>query len=418
MLVVAGEYPWPLNSGSRRRLSAVLTGLSGLGSVDLFSVVPAVRTEFDPPPPTSTVTQATHVGFDDRPPQGSERLRLWLGRAWPMQLPRRHHPELVRAFEEFLATGGEYDLVWFYGVRPWVFLGDLCPRPSVLDLDDLEDYKIAAFSRMPRHDRRGVTGIKRVIGWARAMGAQWLLRGEIARWRRLQRRASADNTLCVVCSELDARRARTTGLDPVEVVVNSYPQPDPPVGRSDVGAPPTLVFPGTLKYPPNAYGASWFVSEITPLLAQTVPDATLRIVGVSTLAVNALADPPRVVVVGPVGEIADELAQADAVVVPLHFGSGTRLKVLEAFAHRLPVVSTTLGAEGLGAEDEVHLLVADTAEAFALACQRVLTDRSLRLRLVDAAESLYRENFESALAAARVAEVARQVMESNGAAGD
>ena len=74
----------------------------------------------------------------------------------------------------------------------------------------------------------------------------------------------------------------------------------------------------------------------------------IRLVGVSNPALSSLGDRPGVTIVGQVPDIEVELARADLVVVPLRFGSGTRLKVLEAFAQRVPVVSTTLGAEGLG----------------------------------------------------------------------
>ncbi len=78
------------------------------------------------------------------------------------------------------------------------------------------------------------------------------------------------------------------------------------------------------------------------------------------------------------------------------------MKVLEAFAHRVPVVSTQLGAEGLAVEDGVHLLLADRPEAFAEACERLCRDLGLRRRLADAAESLFEDRYESAVARARV----------------
>ncbi len=88
-------------------------------------------------------------------------------------------------------------------------------------------------------------------------------------------------------------------------------------------------------------------------------------------------------------DIATELARADLVVVPVRYGSGTRLKILEAFAQRMPVVSTTLGAEGLGAEDGVHLLLGDTAPALAEACARLLREPALRQAVVSRAQELF-----------------------------
>ena len=72
--------------------------------------------------------------------------------------------------------------------------------------------------------------------------------------------------------------------------------------------------------------------------------------------------------------MATELGGADMAVIPIRFGSGTRIKIIEAFAHRVPVVSTTIGAEGLDALDGVHLLLADEPEAFADACHRLATE--------------------------------------------
>jgi glycosyltransferase involved in cell wall biosynthesis len=102
-----------------------------------------------------------------------------------------------------------------------------------------------------------------------------------------------------------------------------------------------------------------------------------------------------VTVVGQVPDIDVELARADLVLVPLRFGSGTRLKILEAFAHRIPVVSTDLGAEGLGAHDGTHLLLADTPAAIAEACARLLTDEQLRVQLTDNAYRLFAARFAS-----------------------
>jgi len=102
------------------------------------------------------------------------------------------------------------------------------------------------------------------------------------------------------------------------------------------------------------------------------------------------------------------------VVVPVRFGSGTRLKVLEAFAHRVPVVSTTLGAEGLGAEDGVHLLVADRAPDIARACARLLGDVALRQALTARAHELFVEHYAEGVVARRVGAVARQVAGAQG----
>ena len=93
-----------------------------------------------------------------------------------------------------------------------------------------------------------------------------------------------------------------------------------------------------------------------------------------------------------------ELARADVVVVPVRFGSGTRLKILEAFAHRVPVVSTTIGAEGLGVDHRDQLLIADRPEEFADAIYRLRSSPTLHRRIIDSAERLYAERYASSAA--------------------
>ena len=92
---------------------------------------------------------------------------------------------------------------------------------------------------------------------------------------------------------------------------------------------------------------------------------------------------------GLVDEIDEELARADVEIVPIRSGGGTRVKVIEAFAHRVPVVSTPVGCEGLEVSDGVHLLVADEPGDFAAACARLLRDGVLRERLTQEAYRLY-----------------------------
>jgi glycosyltransferase involved in cell wall biosynthesis len=104
-----------------------------------------------------------------------------------------------------------------------------------------------------------------------------------------------------------------------------------------------------------------------------------------------------------------ELARASVAVVPIRYGSGTRIKILESFAHRVPVVSTTLGAEGLDVEDNVHLLLADDPEEFAAATVRLLGDPTLRVRLTEAARAYYLERFDGRAADMQVRRILQEV---------
>ena len=124
-----------------------------------------------------------------------------------------------------------------------------------------------------------------------------------------------------------------------------------------------IVVPGTFEYPPNIRGAALMKTQVLPLVRQTIPDATLVLLGRDPIgSAQALADSPTVVATGEVEDVRPYLASAGVVAVPLLEGGGTRFKILEALAMELPVVTTPLGAEGLEVRDGEHLLIRDLSE--------------------------------------------------------
>ena len=138
---------------------------------------------------------------------------------------------------------------------------------------------------------------------------------------------------------------------------------------------------------------TFFVREVLPQLRRLVPDVQVRLVGEADPAVHTLGGVDNVTVTGLVPDITDELLRADVAAVPIRFGGGTRIKILEAFAHRIPVVSTTMGAEGLEVHGGEQLLIADDKSGFAERCAELLTDETLRASLADAAHRHWTERF-------------------------
>jgi glycosyltransferase involved in cell wall biosynthesis len=137
-----------------------------------------------------------------------------------------------------------------------------------------------------------------------------------------------------------------------------------------------LLFVATLGCYPNADGAVFLCREVIPALRQlTGREVHVDMVGSgATDSVRALGEEAGVHLHGYVDNLDEYYASADVAVVPLRTGGGTRIKILEAFAYGVPVVSTSLGAEGLEAVPDEHLLLGDTPEAFARACLRIKDD--------------------------------------------
>ncbi len=157
----------------------------------------------------------------------------------------------------------------------------------------------------------------------------------------------------------------------------------------------TLLFSGKMDFRPNVDAALWFAREIWPRVKAQNPTATWGIVGKSPhRRLGPLRDDPSITLLGEVPDVVPFLRAAGIYVIPLRMGGGTRFKLLEAMAAGVPVVSTTVGAEGVPARTERELLVADEPDRFADAVLRLLHDRSLQERLTAAALSLVRERFD------------------------
>jgi glycosyltransferase involved in cell wall biosynthesis len=295
-----------------------------------------------------------------------------------------------------------YDLVWFSTAATFAWMGRPQLGPTIVDLVDLEDEKARQRATLLWSERRGAG----VAGSIRQTLAAAQTSVNARDWRAFQRSVADSVERVVLCSDTDARRS---GLPNTVVIPNTYPRPNGVQHHNSIGAPPTILLQGSLHYGPNMDGVEWLLDQVAPLLWAKLPSAEIRLVGNTVPGVRRWHGPPAVTVVGSVPDMEPELARADIAVVPLRIGSGTRLKILESFAHRLPVVSTTIGAEGLDVRDGVHLLVADTAEDFAAACQRLLAESDLRKRLVEAAERLYLDRYEWSATRPRVQQLARDV---------
>jgi len=158
------------------------------------------------------------------------------------------------------------------------------------------------------------------------------------------------------------------------------------------GNPPRFAFVGALNWHVNEDAAIWMCEQVWPIVRSALPTAELVLVGKDpSPAVRALARDPSVRVTGTVPDVRPFIAESTALIVPLRYGSGIRNKILEGFASGRPIVTTSVGCEGLPVSDGEHLIIADDADGFAKGCVRLVSDPALGKRLATAGRQLVSE---------------------------
>jgi sugar transferase (PEP-CTERM/EpsH1 system associated) len=208
--------------------------------------------------------------------------------------------------------------------------------------------------------------------------------------------------------------AREYGIENVSDVPTGvdteYFRPSGKVARE----PHTLVFTGSMDWLPNEDAIRYFTAEIMPRVKRRVPDVKLVVVGRNPYPslVELSRSDASIIVTGRVEDVRPYMERAAGYVVPIRIGGGTRLKIYEAMAMENPIVSTTIGAEGLPVENGVELLLADEPEKFAEDCVRVLTDETLAQSLGRSAAARVRASFGWDRVATEFAEICRRALSS------
>ena len=208
--------------------------------------------------------------------------------------------------------------------------------PVVIDVDDLEGLKDRYVRRHRQMKKRGIkrgarSVFDRFAGWR--VEKSWL--------RYYQRLTTAGHTM-VTCSPADARYIGGAKWAPNGYEIPLQPLGDPTKERDR----PTFVFIGLLSYPPNREAVDELVSEIWPAVKSGVPDAELIVVGAGSERWTKIAHDPSITFTGELDSLDSIIRAATATILPIRSGGGTRLKVLEAFAHRVPVIATDLRYQG------------------------------------------------------------------------
>ncbi len=341
------------------------------------------------------------AGFSLRPP-APERWRFLTRRpAWALSFS---HQDLQQIRERLDRHLDGKDLLWLAHGSTAAKLGlDQAPLANVPVIVDAYDLLWTALERRLKSAARAATGWR-----GRRIDM------EIARARRFERRLYAAADQVWVCSELDRQR-----LDPgravdrpaaerVRVVPNFFEAPAlVPDSTAEEAAPEAapeaseesaerpIVFVGTMGYYPNRQGMEWFLERVWPRVIAQRPASRLWVVGgwPTWVEPGSVYRQPGVAIRGFVDDLASVWRRAAALVCPLQIGSGTRIKILEAWSHRVPVVSTSVGIEGLDAQSGSHALVADDPGSQAIGLIELLDDADQRQRLAEGGYRLWQERY-------------------------
>ncbi len=373
--MLSPEAPYPLAGGGALRTASLVHYLAKRGAVDLIVFREPGAADPAKALPAGLVRKITVIDL----PVHSRRVAARAARN-ASRVARQVAPLVDRfaGFESEVRAGigdarYEIGVVEHSWCAPYqAVLGEACTQ-LVLDLHNIESVL---------HERCGA-----VEGGATGLAHRVFAEAS----RKLERRWLPQFSEVLATSESDAKRAREIAPE-ARVVV--YPNAIRGVELPPHADEEAIAFSGNMEYHPNRGAVRFFRQEVWPHLRREWPRLVWRLIGKNPDAVSEwISGDPRIEATGPVDDAVKELARCRVAVVPLLAGSGTRLKILEAWAAGLPVVSTPVGAEGLPARDGENLLLAEGGAAFASAVSRLLSSSTLRRELGGAGRLLLEQEF-------------------------
>jgi polysaccharide biosynthesis protein PslH len=321
----------------------------------------------------------------------------------PFNVQKYFHSSLRHRVAELLEKE-HFDLLLCDFLQPSLNVLDLPFSPRILFQHNVESM---IFERHYR-ERKGVAGKAYLYyQWRKLLAYE----GKAARWFNHN----------IMVSDEDCRAMeRLFGVKNVSSIPTGvdadYFRPGAPGPASAAEAGQTaendIVFTGSMDWLPNVDGITWFANDILPLVQREVP-VRVWVVGRKPLAaVSALASKnAAITVTGTVDDVRPYMARSKVYMVPLRIGGGTRMKIYEAMAMAMPVVSTSIGAEGLPVHDGKDVVLADDAPSFARSIVQLLGDPQRRRALGAAGRRLTTENFSWDVVARRFAEICESVVE-------
>jgi glycosyltransferase involved in cell wall biosynthesis len=262
--------------------------------------------------------------------------------------------------------------------------------------------------------------LRREVRTAGSHSIGWRTRLDLWSIRNIERSLVGEADQVWICSTQDAESMRSL-YDPAStrVIPNTLDASNYAAVREqqpcDDRVRPVLTFIGSFGYGPNRRAAHALLKEVFPRVQEECSESRLLLVGNSPTSYmrEQAEENPSVVVTGFVDDIRSFLAETDIVVIPLTEGSGTRLKVIEAFASKLPVVSTRKGVEGLDVEHEESVLIADTPRSMADQILALTINSKLRKKVANNAYNIMSKKYSWKVAHRKIIDAIENVHLSN-----
>ena len=371
ILVISQEDVFAQRGGSAIRTAAIIKALASFSDVSLLLADGKGERHLPRTLDGVALARVCTVAFD---------RRGWRHRA--SQILKVIAPRLDLRFTGIedgivrLSAGQEFDLV----VVSYTFLAHAARVLSRVARERVLDSHNVEWETRRQHAVRTRNPMRRAL---------WELHAAVLRRFELRELASYDAVWA--CSIPDARWYSAQGADAIVVpnVARSIPAHVPP---RRPGAPRVL-FVGALGTLENHRGATWLIDEVFPRLRRLAPGTELVVAGRAPLPDLLARTCDGVRVIANPDELGSLYEWSNVVAVPLLEGSGTRIKILEGFAHLRPVVSTRVGAEGLDLVSGQHALIVDGAEQFAVELHRLAGDAAAGDSLVACAHRLLTERY-------------------------
>lgn len=378
LLFVSPVFLFPTVTGGRIRTTNVLRGLKG-GRFRVTLMMPATPAELERWRAELQEVCDEVLPWTPVPQRPRWARALDLLDALPVNVVADRTRPGLRAVAEACARPG-LDLVVFDFVHAAVLRPQALRMPSVCFTHNVEAEIFA------RHAQQ-----------ARGAGRRWMWQSQHRKMARFERDALRRFGRVIAVSERDARRFRDDyGLERVDPIPTGVDlgffgwQAPPPV---EPGRGPTVVFTGSMDWDANVGGIEWFLREVWPEVLQRVPGARFKVVGRNPPAWLKKLARPDLEVTGFVDDVRPHVQGAQACVIPLLVGGGTRIKAFEAMAMGCPIVATAIGMEGLDAEPGRHFLQADAPAEMARALAGLLQDATARQALSVEARALVEARF-------------------------